>query len=207
MPHSELPNLDTLKDRFRGIAFHAVMALPKPCPILDLSRGPQHAGEVSGNYAIGKYDEPRPQLYTGELYEPGRQIHMGIDLMAPVGDEVYSFFRGEIHSFQNNDRPLDYGYTLVTEHVIAGIPIWALYGHLSESSLEGKKVGDAFPAGHLLGWVGSENENGGWPPHLHFQLSLVAPVEADLQGVVTEENRKESLKLYPNPRIVLGETY
>lgn len=207
MSHSELPNLNTLKDRFRGIAFHPVMALPQSCPVLDLSRGPQLVGKVSGNYAIGKYDESRPHLYTSELYEPGRQIHMGIDLMAPVGDEVFSFFPGEIYSFQNNRRPLDYGYTLITKHDIAGIPIWALYGHLSESSLEGKDVGDAFLAGHILGCVGSENENGGWPSHLHFQLSLVAPIEADLPGVVNEENRKESLRIYPDPRIVLGEIY
>ena len=37
---------------------------------------------------------------------------------------------------------------------------WALHGHLSAASIEGKRVGDTILRGELLGWLGEEHENG-----------------------------------------------
>ena len=54
--------------------------------------------------------------------------------------------------------------------------------------------------------MGSEEENGGWPPHVHFQLSLIEPEECDLPGVVSEENHDIALKIFPDPRMVLGKS-
>ena len=36
----------------------------------------------------------------------------------------------------------------------------------------------------IIAHFGDEEENGGWEPHLHFQLSIVKPETHDLPGVV-----------------------
>ena len=147
-------------------------------------------------------------MYTGELFEKSdRFIHMGIDIGAPIGTAVKSFYDGEIFLFKYNNLKLDYGYTIITKHKFNHQSIYALYGHLSKSSIENKKVGQKLHSGEILGYIGREDENGGWPPHVHFQLSLIEPKECDLPGVVSEKNHDVALKIFPDPRIVLGKIY
>jgi len=55
--------------------------------------------------------------------------------------------------------------------------------------------------------MGKKHENGGWEPHVHFQLSLVEPVVPDLPGVVARADREQALIDYPDPRLVLGALY
>ena len=62
-------------------------------------------------------------------------------------------------------------------------------------------------SGDVIAKIGSESENGGWPPHLHFQLSLEEPETFDLPGVVEKSEIKSALKKYPDPRIILGDLY
>ena len=114
---------------------------------------------------------------------------------------------GEIFSFKNNNLDLDYGYTIITKHTFEGTNLFALYGHLSKSSLEGKKVGQKVYSGVEMATIGYNTENGGWPPHVHFQLSLIEPKTCDLPGVVSEKNHEMALKIFPDPRLVLGNLY
>jgi peptidoglycan LD-endopeptidase LytH len=136
-----------------------------------------------------------------------RNIHMGIDIFAPVGTPVYSFAPGKIFLFKYNSLPLDYGYTLVTEHDLGNQKIYALYGHLNQRSLEGKVQGQPIQSGEVIAWIGDRHENGGWLPHLHFQISLEEPKDADMPGVVSSENLAQALQKYPDPRIILGPIY
>ena len=85
--------------------------------------------------------------------------------------------------------------------------IWVLHGHLSRESLNGLAKGTPITKGDAIGKMGEEHENGGWPPHVHIQLSLVEPTEPDLQGVVSPEHRDDALKRYPDPRNILGLLY
>ena len=62
-----------------------------------------------------------------------------------------------------------------------------------------------FPA--EIGWFGDKSENGGWEPHVHFQLSLERPESCDMPGVVNPEDRDSALMKYPDPRLVLGQIY
>ena len=55
--------------------------------------------------------------------------------------------------------------------------------------------------------MGEEHENGGWPPHVHVQMSLHEPVDGDLPGVVKGEDREDALALYPDPRLICGALY
>ena len=74
-------------------------------------------------------------------------------------------------------------------------------------SIQNIKVGSQINAGELIAKVGSEEVNGGWPPHVHFQLSFIEPETYDMPGVVEKENRELALNIYPDPRLVLGSLY
>ena len=193
--------------RFTKVSFSSILDLPKIVHVHDFSS--KNNFQTSQDlYSIGKYNEKRPNMYTGELFEKSdRFIHMGIDIGAPIGTAVKSFYDGEIFLFKYNNLKLDYGYTIITKHKFNHQSIYALYGHLSKSSIENKKVGQKLHSGEILGYIGREDENGGWPPHVHFQLSLIEPKECDLPGVVSEKNHDVALKIFPDPRIVLGKIY
>ena len=61
--------------------------------------------------------------------------------------------------------------------------------------------------GSVLGWLGDLDENGGWPPHVHFQLSNERPETHDMPGVVALDDWARAMRTYLDPRLVLGELY
>jgi len=134
-------------------------------------------------------------------------VHMGIDIGGPAGTPCMAFMHGEISHFGYNPAAGDYGNVVITKHEIGGALVWALYGHLDAASIEGKRIGQKIEAGEVIAWFGDFDENGGWEPHLHFQLSLVEPETHDLPGVVASEDREKALRDYPDPRLVLGPLY
>ena len=103
--------------------------------------------------------------------------------------------------------PWDYGTTIITQHLVDGKKIYALHGHLSKASLDLHQEGDTIAKGTIIGRIGNQSENGGWNPHLHFQLSYIAPLVPDLPGVVSLNEREDALKIYPDPQLVLGRLY
>lgn len=187
--------------------FHPVMHLPEGTPVLDLSKG-QDPSRKPGDWGIGKYDEKRAGLYTAEIFQGTRDIHMGIDLSGPVGTPIFAFDDGLLLFAHYNSAKGDYGATLITEHTLGDRPIFALWGHLAKKSLEGKTAGQKIARGEVIAWIGDETENGGWDrPHLHFQLSWKRPEKCDMPGVVSDEYRARALEIYPDPRLVLGPIY
>jgi len=158
-------------------------------------------------YGIGRYNEKRKHMYVAEQFEGRRNIHMGIDIWTPAAEPVYAFYKGEIAYFTDHDQPGNYGPTIVTRHDFDGKALFALHGHLSRASLEGLEVGEHFETGGKIAEIGDKIVNGGWSPHLHFQISFEDPGKADMPGVVAEEEREKAVRRYPDPRLVLGELY
>jgi murein DD-endopeptidase MepM/ murein hydrolase activator NlpD len=193
-----------------GYDFHPVVHLPPGYEVFDFTGGYDAARVLASPYGVGRYDEKRRGMYVTELFTAGaapRDVHVGIDLGAPVGTEVHAFWAGTIHRFAYNAAPGDYGYTIVTHHVIGGRDLWALFGHLSARSIDGRFEGQPFARGDVLGWLGDRHENGGWNPHVHVQLSLERPAVADLPGAVSDADREAALAIYPDPRLILGPIY
>ena len=184
-----------------------VIILPDEYWVFDFTKGPQEDFECPFAYQIGRYDEVRPGMYTHELFGGDRDLHVGIDIGAPVGEPVHAFSPGVIFSMGINPEDGSYGPTIIIQHEINGKPIWALYGHLSMESLEMVEQGMAVEEGQIIGTVGDKAVNGGWPPHLHFQLSWEAPECNDMPGVVARRDRDWALEKYPDPRMVLGPLY
>jgi murein DD-endopeptidase MepM/ murein hydrolase activator NlpD len=196
-----------MKLDFSNVSFCPVISLPKEYEVFDFSNGYDPNRQHKYAYGIGKYNEKRPQMYTGELYNDRRDIHVGIDIMAPVNTKVHAFFEGEIFLFANNDRELDYGFTIITKHKINEQIIYALFGHLSKTSIDNIYIGQRFSAGDVIAYIGDKSENGGWNPHLHFQISVEEPKVCDMPGVVHDRDLQKSLTLYPDPRLILGSLY
>lgn len=193
---------------YRPDRFHPVVIPPVPLEPVDLTAGYDAELLRQIGWAVGGYDEQRsPEMYNSRIYSNGRTIHMGIDVWGPEGTPVYAFADGCIFGAVDNDNPRDYGPTIITQHEIEGVPVWALHGHLSRESLYPHDVGDAVDAGEVIGRFGREKENGGWVPHLHFQLALEEPPVVDMPGVVHPRDREMARRIYPDPRLVLGPLY
>src|SRR3990167_7703274 len=192
--------------------FHPVIFLPPGCPVLDLRKG-RDPSRKPGEWGIGKYNEKREGMYTTELFAGSsaagaRNIHLGIDLSGPVGTPIHAFSDGEVFLTKYNSAAGDYGYTVITKHSVEGKPLFALHGHLSARSVENKIPGQKIRRGEIIAWIGDVHENGGWDmPHLHFQISREAPASCDMPGVAAEAGLDAALKLYPDPRLVLGPLY
>ena len=188
--------------------YHPVIFLPEDYEVYDFSVGYNPERLLSSPFGIGKYNEHRPGMYKGDLFEENqRTVHIGIDIGAPVGCAVHAFANGVIFKQGYNALPWDYGATIVTKHAIDGRVIYALHGHLSKHSLSLREEGEPFDRGEIIAYLGDKTENGGWNAHLHFQLSWTAPPNADMPGVVSLRDRQQAVLEYPDPQMVLGKLY
>lgn len=186
--------------------FHPVISLPPHYAVYDFTKGPDPSTKQH-QYGIGRYNEKRQGMYEQKMFIGQRNIHVGIDIQAPAQTKVQAFFAGEVFLFADNNQSGDYGPTIITKHVFDEVVLFALFGHLSRSSLVNKTVGAQIKQGEVIATIGDMHENGGWFPHLHFQLCLVEPTKADLPGVVSDAQHADALKIYPDPRLVLGALY
>ena len=152
--------------------YHPVVDLPDRYEVRDFTGGNYTPSRFE--YDIGRYDELRPGMYSTDLFSDGRFLHIGIDIGAPVGTPCMAFDQGEISHFGYNPADGDYGYVVITKHLVDNKPIWALYGHLNAESIKGKKIGQKISRGEVICWMGDKHENGGWESHLHFQLSILS---------------------------------
>jgi 4-aminobutyrate aminotransferase-like enzyme len=169
----------------------------------------ESAGAAMG---IGRYGEAR-LLYQTEIFEvetdempERRTIHLGVDLFMESGAKVYAPLEGKIHSFNNNTLHLDYGPTIILAHEIDGIGrFFTLYGHLSLDSLDPINVGGKIEKGEAFARIGDSSINGGWPSHLHFQITTdVFGLSGTFPGVARPLLKDVWQSLSPDPNIILG---
>jgi len=159
--------------------------------------------------AVGRYNELR-KVYDGgdqfvDWFGAKRNVHVGVDFFVDAGVEVLSAFDGVVHSFRDNDLPLDYGPCIILKHQQGGLEFHTLYGHLSRESLVGLSEGQAFSRGQKIGTIGAWEENGGWRPHLHFQaMTSTLGMAGDFPGVCSETFRGPLTRMVFDPQPLLG---
>jgi peptidoglycan LD-endopeptidase LytH len=161
-------------------------------------------------YGIGGYGElrtvySRSKIFdSADMYEEPRRLHLGTDIWGKAGTPVFAPLGGMVHSFAFNDHYGDYGATLILSHQLDGFPFYTLYGHLSLADIEKATEGQYINRGQQVGSFGVPNENGHWPPHLHFQIILdMGYKEGDYPGVCKYSEREKYLTNSPDPDIVL----
>jgi len=159
-----------------------------------------------------------------------RTIHLGIDLLVEAGSAVRAPLDGVVHAFANNTAPQDYGPVVILRHrfgdssgVVAQHSLdsaqdkgaslqsrgfrgefFTLYGHLTADSLKNLHVGQKISRGEKFAEVGKTQENGGWTPHLHFQIILdLLDRGTDFPGVARASQRGVWTSLSPDPNLLL----
>ena len=188
--------------------YHPVILLPADYEVYDFSADYDPNRERRSVFGIGKYNEHRPTMYTEEQFtNTQRSVHIGIDIAAPAGTPIYAFDDGVIFKQTYNALPQDYGGTIITKHHFEGKALYVLHGHLSRASLALHLESARFQKGDIIAYVGEKEENGGWNPHLHIQLSWKEPTVCDMPGAVSLRNRSQALLDYPDPQLILGQLY
>ena len=161
-----------------------------------------------GKIMFGGYIENRNLYKRSTVFKNSnteeRNIHIGLDLWINEQATIHAALDGKIHSFQNNTALGDYGPTIILEHQIAEFKFHTLYGHLSEASLEGKKVGDAIQKGQQIATLGLPPINGDYAPHLHLQIIIDMEGKfGDYPGVCSENKLTFYKENCPDPNWLL----
>lgn len=145
----------------------------------------KEAANIGGDYDsdegiwLGFYNEPR-LAYTDPVFSNGpykassrRTVHLGVDAFTPAGLEVHSPLAGKVEFAQYHSGFLDYGGMVILSHQThEGDTFYTLYGHLDRGSISLLTVGQLVQRNEVFAAIGSHDSNGGWNPHLHFQLAL-----------------------------------
>ena len=138
-----------------------------------------------------------------------RTVHLGLDLWDKAGTPVYAPWPGVVYQVKNNAGERNYGPTVILEHKINDqLTFYTLYGHLAKQVLENLLVGQSIAAGEQLAAFGDPEENGGWPPHLHFQI-LLHPLGStgDFPGVSRPDQMMLWASLCPDPGQLSGYSF
>jgi 4-aminobutyrate aminotransferase-like enzyme/Ser/Thr protein kinase RdoA (MazF antagonist) len=160
---------------------------------------------------VGRYNEARP-LYRSPAFggvenpvEERRTIHLGIDLFVEPGTALRAPLDGVVHILANNANPQDYGPLVILRHETGDGEFFTLYGHLTTDTLSVLKVGQRVARGQEFARVGTAEENGGWAPHVHFQIILdLLDLDAGAPGVAYASQRAVWTSLSPDPNLLLG---
>ncbi|MBW3534012.1 MAG: aminotransferase class III-fold pyridoxal phosphate-dependent enzyme [Gemmatimonadetes bacterium] len=161
---------------------------------------------------VGRWNEAR-RWYTTDAYrvptdEGGewRTVHLGVDLFAPPGTPVRAPLDAVVHAVRDNDAAGDYGPTAILRHEVPeeGLVFFTLYGHLARASLAELTPGAPVARGQRIGRLGDAGENGGWAPHLHFQVVTdLLGHEGTFPGVARPSERSVWTSLCPDPDLLL----
>lgn len=165
----------------------------------------------NAKYGIGGYNEHRT-IYSRSTHfdaeEEPRRLHLGVDIWGAAETPVYNFYDAKVHSFKFNANFGDYGATIILQYQLDDLTLYALYGHLSLASLTGLSENQDVPAGKQFASFGVKEENGYWPPHLHFQLMFdMHGIKGDFLGVCQYSKRESYLANSPDPNLILAHTF
>ena len=161
---------------------------------------------------VGRYGEAR-LLYSSPLFgsdadptQERRTIHLGLDLFLEAGTAIRAPLDGVVHLLAENTAALDYGPLVILRHTTGeNQEFFTLYGHLTSETLQELKPGEAIAKGASFARVGTVEENGGWPPHLHLQIILdLLERGAEFPGVARASERAVWESISPDPNLLLG---
>ncbi|HET6211917.1 MAG TPA: aminotransferase class III-fold pyridoxal phosphate-dependent enzyme, partial [Micromonosporaceae bacterium] len=180
-------------------------------PVLDWSRGATGAGDPPPTRpAIGRYLEDRA-VYAGDAFATGdpdqrRSLHLGVDIFLPAGEPVLAALDGVVHDVAWRPEPYDWGGIVVLAHRTAdGVRFYTLSAHLDRGTAQRLTPGAPVVRGDVIGYLGTAQENGGWPPHLHLQL-LTTTLDRGCAayGVAAPGERALWESVSPDPNLLLG---
>ena len=201
-----------LNDAPMGDLSVAGSAIPQNPFELILDEASTIGDEIDADYWLGYWGEPR-LIYTSDAFQGGvyktanrRTVHIGIDIFASSGHKVYAPLIGVVEALENRDNYLDYGGVVILRHETPDEDtFYTLYGHLDPEILHTLSIGQTINKGEVFCHLGAQNQNGGWAPHLHFQLALSIDEMGDnWPGVADPDQMDLWGALCPNPAALLN---
>lgn len=167
-----------------------------------------HLQKNDAKVAFGGYNEERNLYKRSGLFNVAeneeRNIHLGIDFWIKAGTKVLAALDGRVHSFDFNAGLGNYGSTIILEHQLENEIFYTLYGHLSMESIENIEIDSVYKKGQTLATLGDASVNGGYSPHLHFQI--IKNMEdnfGDYPGVCSKKTLDYYLDNCPDPHLLL----
>ncbi|CAN5640661.1 hypothetical protein BH10BDE1_BH10BDE1_11400 [soil metagenome] len=173
--------------------------------VFDFTEGYDPNRQLNARFGIGRFGEDRVGMYETTLFksaEEPRTVHMGLDIGAAEGTPVFAPLDGEIWGADVLPSAGDYGGTVIVK-TAGERPLYMLFGHLSTLTARRWSKAQRVDKGELLGWLGSKAENGGWNPHLHWQISWLEPVKVDLPGAVAKSRWAIATRVFADPTPLL----
>jgi murein DD-endopeptidase MepM/ murein hydrolase activator NlpD len=167
-----------------------------------------HLQKNNAKVAFGGYNEERNLYKSSVIFNDDkneeRNIHIGIDLWIKAGTPVLAALDGEVYGFDFNTGKGNYGPTIILKHTIEHQTFYTLYGHLSVESIEQIDIGTSFKKGQTVATLGSSSVNGGYAPHLHFQIiKNIEDYSGDYPGVCSKKDLAYYLENCPDPNLLL----
>lgn len=142
---------------------------------------------VNSSNEIINCDGNNPPSGYWSLYGPSG--HLGVDLAAGHGMEVYAAQRGTVYHIDTNEKS---GLDVRIESEENGIKFRHIYEHLLGYQ---PRVGDYVKTGQVIGWADNTGYSSG--DHLHFQ------VEQLTDGVWTPIDPMSVMEMIPAKKILL----
>ncbi|WP_174232025.1 aminotransferase class III-fold pyridoxal phosphate-dependent enzyme [Roseovarius sp. EL26] len=168
--------------------------------------------EFGPDWWLGYYNEPR-LIYAEPGFRKGpwrasdrRTVHLAVDVFAPEGTALYAPLDAIVEVVENRNYHLDYGGVAILRHETPdGDGFYTLYGHLDPELCERLTPGDKITKGENFAKLGDPTQNGGWSPHVHFQLALTTVgMEANWPGVGDPDEMQLWHAVCPNPAALLN---
>ena len=158
--------------------------------------------------AFGGYNEERNLYKSSQLFNENekeeRNIHIGMDLWIKAGTSILAALDGIVHGFDFNAGKGNYGPTIILKHSLENHVFYTLYGHLSMESIAEIEIGTLFKKGEQIATLGNSSVNGGYSPHLHFQIiKKIENYFGDYPGVCSKKDLEYYLENCPNPNLLL----
>lgn len=167
-----------------------------------------HLQKNNAKVAFGGYNEERNLYKSSTIFNEEeneeRNIHIGMDLWIKAGTPVLAAVDGEVYGFDFNAGKGNYGPTIILKHTIENQTFYTLYGHLSVESIEQIEIGTTFKKGQIVATLGDSSVNGGYAPHLHFQIiKNIEDYTGDYPGVCSKKDLDYYLENCPDPNLLL----
>ena len=160
-------------------------------------------------FLYGGYREVREMYNKRNLFDSGnesRSLHLGLDIWGEAGTPINAPLGGMVHSFSFRPENGDYGIVIILQHQLETMNFYSLYGHLSASDIKYLRKGQFISRGEPFARFGTPEENGNWPPHLHFQLIMdIGNMEGDYPGVCKLSEASAYIHNSPDPSFLLNQ--
>ncbi|BDV31281.1 M23 family metallopeptidase [Microbacterium terricola] len=110
---------------------------------------------------------PLASFTMGEGFGARGGAHMGVDMLIGQGTPIYAAAAGVVRVSQESFG--GYGVAVTIDHVINGVKVSTLYGHMTYGSRQ-VSSGQTVKVGQVIGLVGSTGRS--TANHLHFEVMV-----------------------------------